>query len=250
MTQHAFLKALLLAGALAGCATQPTPDVNTFAESTADNSFELFDRSLNSQALVLPVVHDQQTDGASCGAHALASVINYWQGPNTVTGNAMYAATPPADMRFGYSIAELLTLARTNRLLANGVRLDDAAIIRELEAGRPVLVPVRIPSVWVQSRTLVPGATRAPIVGLAATAFMQRVGRLSEFTNVAMVNHYVLVVGYEHETFVVVEPVMGFRTISFDRLERYRRPFGDAAIVFSGQQRRADVAPAEGYVRG
>jgi hypothetical protein len=34
---------------------------------------------------------------------------------------------------------------------------------------------------------------------------------------------------------VVMEPVMGLRTISAERLARYREPFGNAAIVFSAQ---------------
>ena len=44
------------------------------------------------------------------------------------------------------------------------------------------------------------------------------------------------------DTFVAVEPVMGFRTIAFDRLDRYREPFGNAALVFSGSRPR----PANG----
>src|SRR5262245_24557077 len=197
--RNASLNALLLALCVAGCATRPTSSVDAFAERSASNSFELFERSLNSSALVLPVVHDRQTDGASCGAHALASVINYWRGPGAVTGDAIYSATPPSDRHNGYSMNELLALARQNGLIANGVRLRQRDIVHELESGRPVLVPVRIPSVWVQNRTLAPGVTATPGVDLAATAFMQRVGRLSEVTNLAMVNHYVLVVGYEDD---------------------------------------------------
>jgi hypothetical protein len=48
-----------------------------------------------------------------------------------------------------------------------------------------------------------------------------------------MVDHYLLVAGYDEQTFVVVEPVMGYRTISFSKLARYRAAFGNAAIVFS-----------------
>jgi hypothetical protein len=43
----------------------------------------------------------------------------------------------------------------------------------------------------------------------------------------------VLVAGYDGDTFIVMEPVMGLRTISAERLERYRAPFGNAAVVFS-----------------
>jgi hypothetical protein len=48
-----------------------------------------------------------------------------------------------------------------------------------------------------------------------------------------MVDHYLGIAGHDAKSFAVVEPVMGYRTISFDKLERYRRAFGDAAIVLS-----------------
>ena len=56
------------------------------------------------------------------------------------------------------------------------------------------------------------------------------------------INHYLLVVGYEGEgdagRFVVVEPVMNYRTISFEKLG-ISPGVWDAAIVFSGQPRHA-----------
>jgi hypothetical protein len=143
----------------------------------------------------------------------------------------------------GYTMAELLDLARANGLTASAVRIGNEDLVRELESGRPVLVPVRIPSIYLQAWTL-PGAN-TPVVGLPAQVVTSRVGRLSEWTGLAMINHYVLVSGYEGETFVALEPVLGFRTISFDRLKRYRRPFGDAAIVFSGPPPRPPNEAAE-----
>jgi hypothetical protein len=101
----------------------------------------------------------------------------------------------------------------------------------------------------------VPG-TNAPVLGVAASVFEQRMGYISEFTGMAMVDHYLLVVGHDGRDFAVIEPVMGFRVISFQRLDRYRRAFNNAAIVFSGQPGHAlgggDAAapPAEAYVQG
>jgi hypothetical protein len=161
----------------------------------------------------------------------LASVVNYWRGAGTVGGAAIFSQTPPANVETGYSIAELAALAGRHGLMASPVRLNLPDLIRELENGRPVLLPVRVPSIYVQQRAL-PGSER-PAVGRAAGFAMERVGRMSEMTNLALVNHYVLLVGYDRDRAVVVEPVMGYRTISFERLARYRRPFNDAAIVFS-----------------
>ena len=245
------LNALLLTLCAAGCALTPNSDVNAFAENSGSNSFEVFDRSLQSnEALVLPVVHDQQTAGPSCGAHVLASVVNYWRGPGTLDGETLFRQRPPASPS-GYSMAELMTLAQANGLLASAVRLSDQQITQELERGRPVLVPVRLPSIYVQQRQL-PGGD-IPVVGLVRNALIYRAGRVSELIDTAVVDHYLLVVGYEDDMFVVVEPVMGYRTIGFDKLDRYREHFQDAAIVFSGPPRRQGEgarAPTEGYVTG
>jgi hypothetical protein len=233
MRRHYVVPLLLALGA---CASNPTTSLDRFAEHSANNSFETFDRAVEPpETLVLPVNHDRQTSGPSCGAHALASVINYWNGPGTVTGDAIFASTPPSA-RDGYSLAELMTLARGNGLTTSAVRLDDGALIRELEAGRPVIVPVRVPSLFIQPWQL-PGANM-PVLGLPSAIVTSRVGMLAEFTGASMVNHYLVVVGYEDDKFVVVEPVMGYRTLSHERLERYREAFNNAAVVFSGPPRQ------------
>jgi hypothetical protein len=221
---------LLLALCLAGCATQPTPTIGAFALNSANNSFEVSHRSFGANGLVLPVIHDRQALPQSCGANALASVVNYWRGPGTVSGQRLYEASPPADPH-GYNLAELLTLARAQGLLASAVRLDEAGIVQELENGRPVLVPVSVPAVYVEGHVL-PGED-APVIGWVERAFVGRMGWVMEHTNTAMVSHYLVVTGYEGRRFVVVEPVRGYRTISFERFARYRAPFANASLVLS-----------------
>ena len=224
--------AAALAFGVSACATTPSASPDAFAERSAANSFEFFDRVVDPPStLLLPVVHDRQTNGISCGAHALASVTNYWLGPGHVSGTDIFAATPPADMQTGYSMAEILNLAGEQGLLASAVRLQPDGILRELEAGRPVLVPVRVPSVFVQGWQL-PGAN-IPVLGFPAALVISRSAQLSEMTGQRMLNHYALVAGYDGDTFVILEPVMGLRTISAKRLARYREAFGNAAIVFS-----------------
>ena len=225
------LVVLLLTLCAAGCAINPNRDVAQFAANSGENSFEVFNRRMTSpEALVLPVAHDRQFSGPACGAHALASVVTYWRGPGALDGATLFSQTPPAS-RAGYSMAELLTLARAHGLTASAVRLDQAHIISELESGRPVLIPVRLPSIYVQKRVM-PGG-EAPVFGLVRNAVIYRASRVSEWTNLAMVDHYLLIVGYDADRFVVVEPVMGYRTIAVSRLARYRERFDDAAIVFS-----------------
>lgn len=217
---------------MSSCAVKPASDTAAFAADTGHNSFELFGAPVDPpQTLLLNVTHDRQIDGGACGAHALASVLNYWNGARTLSGAEIFARTPPADTANGYSMAELTALADANNLLASAVRLPPEGLLAELEAGRPILVPLEVPSVYVQSWQL-PGMN-VPLLGFPAEFITSRTAWLSEQTNRAMLNHYVLVTGYEGNKFVVLEPVAGLRTISAERLARYRAPFGNAAIVFS-----------------
>lgn len=233
-----------LALGVSACAVHPASDPAAFATRTDHNSFELFGAAVDPpKTLLLPVTHDRQIDGAACGAHALASLINYWHGPGTRTGAEIFAATPPADTQSGYSMAEILTLAGEHRLLASAVRLPPEGVLDELEAGRPVLVPVKVPSVYVQTWQL-PGMN-VPLLGFPSEFITSRTGWLSEATGRAMLNHYVLVTGYEGDMFVVLEPVAGLRTISAARLARYRAPFGNAAIVISKTEGPSAASPAE-----
>lgn len=228
------VQALIAAASLflSACATHPSTDPASFADRTSRNSFEMFGGEITPQdTLLLPVQHDQQIDGAACGAHALASLINYWHGPGTVSGQDIFSANTPADPKAGYSMAELRQLAGTHYLVSSAVRLPDTGLKAELEAGRPVLVPVEVPSIFVQTWQL-PGAN-VPVLGLPAEFITSRAAWLSEKTGSNLLNHYVLVAGYDGDTFIVMEPVMGLRTISAERLARYRAPFGNAAIVFS-----------------
>lgn len=224
--------AAALAFGVSACATTPSTGPDAFAERSAANSFEFFDRTVDPPStLLLPVVHDRQINGIACGAHALASVTNYWLGPGHVSGADIFAANPPTDLQTSYSMAEILKLAGGQGLLASAARLQPDGILRELEAGRPVLVPVRVPSVFVQGWQL-PGAN-IPVLGFPAALVISRSAQLSQMTGQGMLNHYVLIAGYDGDTFVILEPVMGLRTISAARLGRYRKAFGNAAIVFS-----------------
>jgi hypothetical protein len=225
------LAAIALAAVPAACAIRPTANIDSFAERSGRASFEVMHRSVKpSETLLLPVVFDRQTEGPACGAHAIASLIKYWRKNDKIDGSTLFRAQPPKSPS-GYSMAELLDIAKAHRVAAFAVHMDEPAVIAELEKGRPVLVPVRVPSIYVQQRTI--PVDQTPVIGTARNFLMARSGWVSEKSGLAMVSHYLLVIGHGDGKFVVLDPVMGFRTISAKRLDRYRQPFADAAIVSS-----------------
>jgi hypothetical protein len=220
---------------LAACAIAPVASIGEFARRGQDNSFEVFNRPVRGpKALVLDVAYDQQASRIACGAHVLASIIRYWKPGDPTTGAAIFAEAPPADTVEGYSLQEIIALAKARGLDAFGVRLTPDDIIAELEKGRPVMIPVRLPSIYVQTHTFF---DPDPIViGQLKNIFIGRVGFLSSLTGLEMLSHYVLVVGHGPDRFVLLDPVLGYRTISRSRLAGYRQAFADAAIVFSASK--------------
>lgn len=156
--------------------------------------------------------------------------MNYWRGAGTLNGSVYYKANPPKN-NAGYSMDELLAIAREQGLLTQAVRMPSQALKDELERGRPILIPLKVPSIYIQQRVL-PGGD-LPLVGGLRRFMIGNAAAASEGTKTMLIDHYLVVVGYDQDKFVVMEPVMGLRTIKMEKLERYRAAFGDAAMVFS-----------------
>jgi hypothetical protein len=217
-----------------GCAVTPTLDPQTFAFKSAKNSFEVSHRKVDApKTLVLDIALDRQSTGPSSGAHALASVISYWKGPHAISGDLLFREAPPAKLSAGYRIDELIGMSRDRGVTSRATRLGRDETIAELQRGRPVLAAVRLPGLYLSPQTI-PGAD-VPVIGFLRNVTLDGLARLSELTSAGMRNHYLVIAGYDDSTqkFIVVDPVQGYRTISYQRLERYREPFGDAAIVFT-----------------
>lgn len=216
----------------ASCAIRPTPTLNDFARHGGENSFEAANRRVPADAVVLDVPFDHQENAVACGAHVLASLVRYWR-PEAAseTGEAIFERTPPFDLKTGYSLAELIKLAHGEGLEAFGVKLQDEAVTAEIDKGRPVLAPLELPTVWIQTRTFFDpdfqpaGAIKEIAIG--------RIGSMSRKLNLAMGGHYVLIVGYSKDLFVLMDPIMGYRTIGRAHLEQFRKRYEDAALVFS-----------------
>ena len=211
----------------------PVGSLGDFALRGGANSFEAFGRLPSKDALVLDVPFDRQGNRIACGAHVLASVVRYWRPAETVTGRAIFASHPPADGKAGYSMQELVTLAGEYGISAYGVRLEEADLVAELEKGRPVLAPVLLPFVYEQSASLFD--PDPALVSQLKSWSLGAIGTASEMTGSGMLAHYVLVVGHAKDRFVLLDPVLGYRTIAKSRLARYRASYEGASLIFSSK---------------
>lgn len=97
--------------------------------------------------LVRDVPYTQQQGETECGAAAISMVVSYWTGANT---ESIVTAFRPVPER-GIAAGRLRDYARTHGLASYLIEGTVEDLVREIKAGRPVLVGLSKP----QSRTRV-----------------------------------------------------------------------------------------------
>lgn len=239
------------AAALAACSTLTNDDVGEFARHQSRNSLEVFRTHLDeTSASVLSLKLDAQEDGHTCGAHAVAIVAEYWasffppapllearaeteaQAQTVGRSGAEIAALHPPSSDHGYTALELHALLNQFELSTIIARASLDQLENEIGAGRPVIVPVRLPAAYVQTLTLLPISFAG--VDQLKSYSVRRVASLSQISRIGLINHYWILAGFDEHSVVVLDPALGYRTLSRKRFERYRKAYANAAIIIGG----------------
>ena len=166
---------------------------------------------------VLNVSYRPQTSQVGCGIAPLSSVLAYYDVPNELsTLEQVYKL----DAEGGYSMGKLATVAQTFWLKAFVVKMDNAAARKQIQAGRPVIVPIRkdvygytIGDTWIY-KTI-------------KTHVLDHV--MDEDS--LYFNHYVALIGMDDGNFWILDPDEGMLSIDGERLARMRRTFDDASLM-------------------
>lgn len=228
---------LLGAPALAACVSTPVnADRAAFAQAPSRNAIPPGPVTLRpAEMLLLDVRLDRQVAGNGCGAHAVASLIDYWRraappagAGGAPTGVELYGRTPPARAD-GYTLAEMAALIEAAGLSALVVNATPDTLKAELEAGRPVIVRVSLPAALVRPATVFPGET--PLLsGVETRAF----ALTSRMAGEGRLDHYWLLIGFDGQRMVVLDPAMGIRSVSAAEFEAAFEAGGRLAVVSGG----------------
>lgn len=227
---------------LAGCVTAPVSvDRAAFAAAPARNAIPPGPVTLRpSGTLLLDVRLDRQVAGNGCGAHAVAALIDYWdrvlptEGRGAApSGSDLYSRTPP-EAAAGYSLAELVRLLEAEGMSALVVTTTSTALKAELEAGRPVIVRVSLAASQVRPSTIFPERTPF-LAGLETRAF----DLSSRVAGEGRLDHYWLVVGFDSDRMVVLDPAMGLRAVRTGEFEAAVTAGGNLAVVSGGPRQAA-----------
>lgn len=220
-----------------GCVSAPVSvDRAAFARFPERNAVPPGPVSLRpAEMLLLDVRLDRQVAANGCGSHAVAALIDYWRraspsdgyGP-TLTGSELYRLAPPSAAA-GYSLAEMAAMIEAAGLSALVVNSTAEALKAELEAGRPAIVRVSLPATEVRRATIFPNRTPV-IAGLEARAFSLS----SRLAGERQLDHYWLVIGFDADRMVVLDPAMGVRSVRMDTFEAVFAAGGRLAVVSGG----------------
>lgn len=223
--------------ALSGCILAPVnADRNAFANTPALNAIprgEIYLRP--AEMLLLDVRLDRQVSENGCGAHAVAALIEYWErlapsGSTTgpVTGVEIYAQTPPRDAS-GYSLGEIADLLSSYGLEALVVNATIDSLKAELRVGRPAIVRVKLAATELRYVTILP--PRLPVLAEVET----RAFEISSWMfRQDQLDHYWLIIGFDAERLVVLDPAMGVRSVTPEAFDAAFQAGGQLAVVSGG----------------
>lgn len=189
-------------------------------------------------ALLLDVRLDRQISRNACGAHAAASLLDYWSrsvpaSPPRASpvGLDLYRDSPPQSPD-GYSLGQLAELLEAQGLTAVVVTTTSHAIQSELRNGRPTIVRVSLSPDSLWDRTILP--YDAPVLGELERFYSRKALAVMGLFGARRINHFWVVAGFTQTHMLVLDPLMGIRQVRHDHFEQVFSLGGRLAIVSGG----------------
>ena len=141
----------------------------------------------------------KQMRSNSCGIACLISILNYWQ--IDITEQSILIEFPKSKEE-GYSITELKHIATIKGLTAYTFSMQEDSVSqlkREILKGRPVICATLFPD-------MLYFAYDVPIYGYVYRKLLWAIGPKKD--------HYLVVFGFGHDKFLIMDPIRGFVSIS------------------------------------
>ncbi len=148
-----------------------------------------------------PTREMRQQDSHDCGAASLAMIASRWNVPLSL---AVAVAALPKPTEQGIALGDLRDVARARGLTAFAIAGDQATLVHELRAGRPVIVGLHLPY-----------------------------GKRQAFS------HYEVIIAVHpvDARFITIDPASGWRSRTWADLDAEWKPAGRPTLVVLGPAR-------------
>lgn len=197
------LLVLLIAG---GCATAPaSPHDTSFQRKYGEYTYCELDSRL-------------QASETDCGPACLLAVMQYWQAHHSQTEGAEEHLPHSAT---GYSLSELKDIATDQGLKAYIIAMQDApreSLKEQIRKGRPVICAVQRPLRIGRARYI-------PILGQILQAGVSHFGPKT--------NHFVVVMGVSDRRVLLMDPAVGYDSVSWKKFQRSWSKMKYATLLLS-----------------
>lgn len=160
----------------------------------------------------------RQANKTDCGPACLLAVMQYWEAHPLQAGDAEKYLPHSAT---GYSLSELKDVAVDRGLKAYIIAMRDEPRKRleeQIRKGRPVICAIQRPVSIGPVRYI-------PILGQAFQAGVSRFGPKT--------NHFVVVMGISNRRVLLMDPAVGFNSVSWQNFERSWSEMKYATLLLS-----------------
>ena len=189
-----------------GCATAPlSPHDTSFQRKYGDYTY-------------CELEGKRQATKTDCGPVCLLTVMQYWEAysPQSVGAQTFL---PPSTT--GYSLSELKDVAVDHGLKAYVIAMRDGPrehLEEQIRKGRPIICAVERP-------VRIGPARYIPILGQVVQAGVSRFGPKT--------NHFVVVMGISCRRVLLMDPAVGFTSVSWQKFERSWSEMKYATLLLS-----------------
>ena len=184
--------------------SSPFPSVKNFKKESPNS-------------IVLDVRFHRQVDkDYACGAALLHSVLSWWGAKTTQL--RILTKYPPHDKKKGYSLGEMKRIVKKYSFKSFVVGGTAGFLQKQIDAGRPVIVPVKLQY----------DADELAKHGLSRADY-DKVTKKYDL----IYDHYLAVIGYGKNSFVVIDPARGIYKITVEKFEEIWGHHQNAALLIS-----------------
>ena len=180
------------------------------------HSVKSFKKTSPGSILLDVTFHRQVEKNYACGAALLHSVLSWWGSKTTQL--RILTKYPPNNKEKGYSLGEMKRIVKQYSLKSFVIGGTSDFIRKQIDAGRPVIVPVKLQY----------DADELAKHGLSSADY-DKVTKKYDL----VFDHYLAVIGYAKNSFVVIDPARGIYKIEIEKFEDIWRHHQNATLLIS-----------------
>lgn len=191
-----------------GCGGSLSSQIDCLDEVACIHPLDIPQLKSNTEAIISRVNFVEQIDQTGCGAAVLSSVMAYWG----ISKSYDYIISKyPQRSELGYTLGELKQIASQQGLLSFSLIMNETNLIKQLEKGRPIIVPVKV----------------------FLSKFYEYLPNFTPFLGALKFSHYLVIFGFDNAGYWIMNPASGYSYLERDEFLKMWKEHKNAGLLIS-----------------